>query len=141
VIRADNEEMFKRMVFNIFVSNDDDHLRNHAFLWDWRLPGWRLSPLYDVLPRPSLAQERYLHLGVGPRGRLATLDNALASHERFSLTLAAACRLVAEVWNVLRQWRVYFDDFGVPEAEQQKVAAALRHIDDISTVELRRLLP
>ncbi|MDQ1818106.1 HipA domain-containing protein [Massilia sp. CCM 9210] len=77
VIRADNEELFKRMVFNIFASNDDDHLRNHGFLWDPRLPGWRLSPLYDVLPRPGLATERYLHLGIGPQGRLATLDNAL----------------------------------------------------------------
>ena len=40
VIRSDNEELFKRMVFNIFASNDDDHLRNHGFLWDPRLPGY-----------------------------------------------------------------------------------------------------
>ena len=86
VIRADNEELFKRMVFNIFTSNDDDHLRNHGFLWDPRLPGWRLSPLYDVLPRPSLATERFLHLGIGPQGRLATLDNALDGHPMFSLS-------------------------------------------------------
>jgi serine/threonine-protein kinase HipA len=39
VIRADNEELFKRMVFNIFVTNDDDHLRNHGFLRDPTLPG------------------------------------------------------------------------------------------------------
>ena len=51
VIRADNAELFKRMVYNILVSNDDDHLRNHGFMWDSRLPGWRLSPLYDVLLR------------------------------------------------------------------------------------------
>lgn len=141
VIRADNEELFRRMVFNIFVSNDDDHLRNHGFLWDPALAGWRLSPLYDVLPRPGVAQERFLHLGIGPLGRLATLDNALASHERFSLTLAAACRAVAEVWGVLREWRVYLDGFGVPEQEQQKVAGAFRHLDDISTQALRRMIP
>lgn len=141
VIRADNEELFRRMVFNIFVSNDDDHLRNHGFLWDPGLAGWRLSPLYDVLPRPGVAQERYLHLGIGPYGRLATLDNALASHQRFSLTLAAACSVVAEVWRVLREWRVYFDGFGVPEQEQQKVAGAFRHLDDISTQALRRTIP
>lgn len=141
VIRADNEELFRRMVFNIFVSNDDDHLRNHGFLRDPGLAGWRLSPLYDVLPRPGLAQERFLHLGIGPQGRLATLDNALASHERFSLTLAAAGRIVAEVWRVLREWQVYFDDRGVPEPEQQKVAGAFRHLDDISTQALRRVIP
>jgi serine/threonine-protein kinase HipA len=62
VIRADNRELYARMIYNIFVSNDDDHLRNHAFVWDPRLRGWRLSPLYDVLPRPGIAFERQLHL-------------------------------------------------------------------------------
>ena len=129
------------MILNIFVSNDDDHLRNHGFLWDPRLPGWRLSPLYDVLPRPSHASERFLHLGVGPQGRLATLDNALATHERFMLSLAAACELIDEVWRVMRQWRVYLTEAGVPATEQDKIAPAFRHIDDVSTSALRKLLP
>lgn len=140
VIRADNEELFKRMVFNIFVSNDDDHLRNHGFLWDQRLPGWRLSPLYDVLPRPSLASERYLHLGIGPQGRLATLDNALAEPEKFTLSKAAAYALTAQIWQVVRQWRVFFDAVAVSEKEQDKIATAFRHIDDVSTPGLRKLL-
>lgn len=141
VIRQSNEELFKRMVFNIFVSNDDDHLRNHGFVWDSRLPGWRLSPLYDVLPRPSLASERWLHLGVGPQGRLATLDNALASCERFTLSKQAACHVMADVWRVVREWRVCFDEFGVSVTEQDKIGPAFRHLDDVSTLELRRLLP
>lgn len=141
VIRKDAAELFKRMIFNIFVSNDDDHLRNHGFLCDARLPGWRLSPLYDVLPRPSHASERFLHLGVGPQGRLATLDNALAAHERFTLSLAAACELIDEVWRVVRQWRVYLTEAGVPATEQDKIASAFRHIDDVSTAALRKLLP
>lgn len=73
VIRADNAELFKRMVYNVLISNDDDHLRNHGFVWEPRLASWRLSPLDDVLPRASHAAERFLHLGVGPQGRLATL--------------------------------------------------------------------
>src|SRR3546814_17136977 len=76
LIASDRHELFARMVFNIMVSNDDDHLRNHAFLFDAQGAGWRLSPLYDVVPRPKLAQERMLHLAVGPQGRLARLDNA-----------------------------------------------------------------
>lgn len=140
VIRQNNEELFKRMIFNILVSNDDDHLRNHGFIWDHRLPGWRLSPLYDVLPRASYATERYLHLGVGPQGRLASLDNALATHEKFTLSQATACQLTGEVWRVVRQWRTYFDESGVPDAEQAKISAAFRHIDDVSTPELRKLL-
>ena len=141
VIRADNAELFKRMVYNILVSNDDDHLRNHGFVWEPRVAGWRLSPLYDVLPRPSLASERYLHLGIGPQGRLATLDNALAAHERFTLSRTTACVLMAEVWRVVRQWRVCFEDFGVPAAEIEKIAPAFRHIDDVSTPALRKQLP
>ncbi|MBV8046194.1 MAG: HipA domain-containing protein [Paludibacterium sp.] len=141
VIRADNEELFKRMVYNIFVSNDDDHLRNHGFVWDPRLPGWRLSPLYDVLPRPNLATERMLHLGVGPLGRLATLDNALTAHEQFSLSQTKACQLIDTIWRGVRQWQIFFDQFGVQDAEIAKITPAFRHLDDISTPTLRKLLP
>lgn len=140
VIRADNAELFKRMVYNILVSNDDDHLRNHAFIWDPRLAGWRLSPLYDVLPRASHATERFLHLGIGPQGRLATLDNALEAHEMFTLSRATACKMIADIWRVVREWKVYFEGFGVAAAEIDKIAPAFRHIDDVSTPALRKLL-
>ncbi|WP_028601678.1 type II toxin-antitoxin system HipA family toxin [Ottowia thiooxydans] len=141
VIRADNEELFKRMVFNIFASNDDDHLRNHGFLWDPRLPGWRLSPLYDVLPRPSLATERFLHLGIGPQGRLATLNNALEGHPMFSLSRGRACELMGEVWRVVREWKISFERSGVSADDIAKIAPAFRHLDEISTAETRKLLP
>lgn len=141
VIRADNAELFKRMVYNVLVSNDDDHLRNHGFVWEPRLTGWRLSPLYDVLPRASHATERVLHLGLGPQGRLATLDNALATHEMFTLSRDTACEMVAGIWRVVREWRVRFESFGVPLAEVEKIAPAFRHIDDVSTPMLRKLLP
>jgi serine/threonine-protein kinase HipA len=141
VIRDDNAELFKRMVYNILVSNDDDHLRNHGFIWDETLPGWRLSPLYDVLPRASHATERFLHLGVGKNGRQATLDNALSWHAKFTLSQRAASQFIADVWRVVREWRVYFEELGVDAVEIDKVAPAFRHIDDISTPELRKLLP
>lgn len=140
-IRADNAELFKRMVYNILVTNDDDHLRNHGFVYEPRLGGWRLSPLYDVLPRASLATERYLHLNVGPQGRLATLDNALEAHEMFTLSRAKACELIADVWRIVREWRVYFESFGVPAAEIEKIAPAFRHMDDVSTPALQKMLP
>lgn len=141
VIRADNAELFKRMVHNILVSNDDDHLRNHGFVWEPRLAGWRLSPLYDVLPRASLATARFLRLGVGRQGRLATLENALESREMFTLSCATACEMAAAVWRVVREWRVHFEGCGVHGAEIDKIAPAFRHIDDVSTPALRKLLP
>lgn len=140
-VRADNTELFKRMVFNILVSNDDDHLRNHGFLLDPRLGGWRLSPLYDVMPRPGIAQERTLHLGVGPQGRAATLDNALAAHAAFTLSERDAATAIDEVWRVVRQWRMYFENFGVETVEIDRIASAFRHLDEVSTADLRRKLP
>ncbi len=141
VVRANNAELFKRMVFNILVSNDDDHLRNHGFLLDPRLGGWRLSPLYDVMPRASLASERLLHLGVGPEGRAATLDNALAAHAAFTLSEREAAAAIDDVWRVVRQWRMHFERFGVSAEQMDRVATAFRHVDDVSTAALRRKLP
>ena len=141
VIRENNRELFERLVFNILVNNDDDHLRNHGFVWDPRLSGWRLSPLYDVMPRASLATERRLHLGVGPEGRLATLDNAFAGRETFTLSAEAAAESIARIWKVVREWRVHFEEYQVPAEQIEKIAPAFRHIDDLSTPSLRKLIP
>jgi serine/threonine-protein kinase HipA len=141
VIRENNRELFERLVFNILVNNDDDHLRNHGFIWDLRLPGWRLSPLYDVMPRASLASERRLHLGVGPEGRAATLDNAFAGREMFTLSAEAAGESIAKIWKIVREWKVYFEEYQVPFEQIEKIAPAFRHIDDLSTPSLRKLIP
>lgn len=138
-LKADIEELYGRMVFNILVSNDDDHLRNHAFLWDNAARGWRLSPLYDVMPRASMASERFLHLGVGPKGRLADLDNAYAAKERFGLLGADALRIIDQVWRIVRQWKLHFEAFGVSHEQIERIAPAFRHIDDVSSTELRKM--
>src|SRR5260370_7192626 len=119
VIRENNRELFERLVFNIFVNNDDDHLRNHGFVWDPRLLGWRLSPLYDVMPRASLASERRLHLGVGPLGRIATLDNAFDGREMFTLSAEAPAETVARLCRTLPQWKVSFDTTQLPSPHSQ----------------------
>lgn len=141
VIRRDNRELFGRMVYNILVSNDDDYLRNHGFIWDASLPGWRLSPLYDVMPRPSVAFERQLHLGVGRQGRAATLDNAMTAREAFSLSTTDAVEVISTIWRHVREWRVYFEQYGVSGDDIAKTALAFRHMDDVSSADLRRRLP
>jgi serine/threonine-protein kinase HipA len=141
VIRENNRELFERLIFNILVNNDDDHLRNHGFIWDPRLPGWRLSPLYDVMPRASLASDRRLHLGVGPEGRVATLDNAFAGREMFTLSAEAAGESIAKIWKVVREWKVYFEEYQVPFDQIEKIAPAFRHLDDLSTASLRKFIP
>jgi serine/threonine-protein kinase HipA len=83
------------MAFNILVGNDDDHLRNHAFLFDQR--GWRLSPLYDVVPKPRVGSEGRLILKVGDRGHAATLENALTSAAAFGLKPDEAASLLEDL--------------------------------------------
>lgn len=140
IIMGNRSELFARMVYNIFVSNDDDHLRNHGFIYDPHLGDWRLSPLYDVMPRPGFSHERQLHLGVGANGRLATLDNALSSCGRFGLTSETASRIIAQVWEKVREWRVYFEGYGVEEVDIKKMATAFRHLDEVSSAEFRKRL-
>jgi serine/threonine-protein kinase HipA len=141
VIRDNNRELFGRMVYNILVTNDDDHLRNHGFVWDVRTGGWRLSPLYDVMPKASIAFERQLHLGVGAQGRAATLDNAMTHKEAFSLSERDACEIICRIWRCVRQWRMYFEQYGVPGKDMEAIATAFRRLEDVATPELIKRLP
>jgi serine/threonine-protein kinase HipA len=145
-IRANCEELFARMVFNIFVSNDDDHLRNHGFLRNAQLPGWCLSPLYDVVPRPSMAFERQLHLQVGQQGKLATLDNAMSAYSAFTPQRTTAVAIIRRIWGELRQWRSTFETLGATHPGMgrllDQLAPAMRSLDEIASpalqVEIRK---
>lgn len=132
-IKAACAELFARMVFNIFVSNDDDHLRNHAFVRDPRLGGWVLSPLYDVVPRPGVAYERRLHLEVGDQGKLATLDNALSQFAAFTPARADALAIIRRIWGEVRQWKTVFEQHGAETKLVAQVASAFRELEDIAT--------
>jgi len=130
-VQADRSELFGRMVFNILVSNDDDHLRNHAFVWTPEAKGWALSPLYDVLPKPQVSQERYLHLSVGDQGRLATIPNALSRAAHFGLNDTQARAIVDRIAHPVREWRTYFDQIGVHAKDMEIVASAIRRPKDV----------
>lgn len=139
-VKSDIEELYGRMIFNIFVSNDDDHLRNHAFLWNHALKGWSLSPLYDVTPHAVIAKERYQHLGVGPLGKLATIDNAYGAKERFGLSPQQATAIIDRVWRVVRQWKTHFEELGITQNQIDAIDQAFRKIDDICSPELLKTL-
>ncbi|PKO49594.1 MAG: type II toxin-antitoxin system HipA family toxin, partial [Betaproteobacteria bacterium HGW-Betaproteobacteria-21] len=139
-IAGDRRELYARMVFNILVTNDDDHLRNHAFLYDENAEGWRLSPLYDVVPKPQAAHERMLHLSVGPQGRVAQLDNALAGAGRFGLLPPNAAAIVDRVVRAVRSWRDTFERLGVSARDCDRVASAFRRAGDIGMREVERHL-
>lgn len=124
-VRRDLHELFRRMVLNILVTNDDDHLRNHGFLFDGT--GWRLSPLYDVVPKPQLGLERKLVLGVGPEGRGATLENALAGAAVFDLGLEEASAIVDDMRHMVgARWETLFCDAGIAPTDRGRFATCFR---------------
>lgn len=139
-IQVDRTELFRRLVFNILASNDDDHLRNHAFLYDDAAHGWRLSPLYDVVPRPSASQERYLHLGVGPEGRMSTLDNALAGCEQFGLNSIEAAAMIDLIVRTVREWKGVFEALAVPGLQIDRIGSAFRPPSTIGMATVERFL-
>ncbi len=74
-VKNNQRELFGRMIFNILVTNEDDRLCNHAFLWDAANKGWQLSPL----------------------------NNALSGYSRFGLTLHDAKEIIHRIWRTVRQ--------------------------------------
>ena len=120
----DKVELFKRMVFNAAITNNDDHPRNHALLH--RQAGWRLSPAYDLLPTPLVSQQRRdLALTVGHYGRTASLYNLLSQSGQFGLSDDEARRQVEATVGVVRQWRTVFAGCGVSEKDMDFIAPAM----------------
>lgn len=73
----DLAELWRRIVFSVLISNTDDHLRNHGFLYAG-VAGWRLSPVFDVNPVPTDIKDRVLSTAIGLDGDpTASLDIAL----------------------------------------------------------------
>ncbi len=124
-VRQDLHELFRRMLLNILVTNDDDHLRNHGFLFDGE--GWRLSPLYDVVPKPQLGLERRLVLGVGPEGRNATIENALAGAAVFDLGHEDATAIAEDMSRIVAtRWEHLFTEAGISAADRKRFATCFR---------------
>lgn len=109
--KTDAAELFRRMVFNILISNDDDHLRNHAFINAPR--GWRLSPVYDLVPHAQIGYERHQAIIVGKKGREGSLKNAMTEAGRFGLTDSHAMTIIKEVKAAVSQWDKVFVKHGV----------------------------
>jgi len=116
----DLRELFRRMVFNVLVGNSDDHLRNHGMLFDDK--GWRLSPLYDVVPTPQLGTDRFLVLALGSAGKRATLANALSGHAAFGLEREEATRAIEEMrLRVASGWENSLKDSGLKDQDRVRI--------------------
>ena len=121
---ADCAEMFRRMVFNAAVTNNDDHPRNHALLR--RQNGWRLSPAYDLVPAPVISLERRdLALTVGDYGRTASIYNLMSRAGRFGLSAEEARGQIDSIVEVVRHWRDSFFACGVSPEDVDHIAPAI----------------
>ena len=121
---ADCAELFRRMVFNAAVTNNDDHPRNHALLR--RQKGWRLSPAYDLVPAPAVSLERRdLALAVGHYGRTASIYNLVSQAGRFGLSAEDARSEIDRLVDVLRQWRETFFACGVSAQDVNTITPAI----------------
>jgi serine/threonine-protein kinase HipA len=116
--KKDAQELFSRMIFNILVNNNDDHLRNHGFLFTGK--HWDLSPLYDVVPNVQIGTERDLAIGVGVQGRKANLENALSRCNAFYFSKDEARAEIARLISIVANWKSHFmaSGFSGDEAEQ-----------------------
>ncbi|OGA42160.1 MAG: hypothetical protein A3G24_03050 [Betaproteobacteria bacterium RIFCSPLOWO2_12_FULL_62_13] len=119
----DRIELFRRIVFNAAVTNNDDHPRNHAVRRTAR--GWRLTPAYDLVPAPLVSLERRdLAMTIGTYGRTASIYNLLSQCERFGLTIEAARKEIESIVAIVRNWRDHFLACGVSVADIEYMAQA-----------------
>jgi serine/threonine-protein kinase HipA len=126
--REDARQLFRRMVFNILISNVDDHLRNHGFLWD-SAKGWILSPVYDLNPTPTDIRPRILTTNINLDEATCDVDLALSSAEYFSLSPKDAKSIVKEVAVVTAGWREVANVAGATQSETHRVASAFENAD------------
>lgn len=119
---TDLHELWSRIVFNMCVSNTDDHLRNHAFV---RVPGkgWRLSDAFDMNP---VADGTGLSLNITEADNALDLDLALSVAPQFRLKARTARERVAAIQHVVRQWRGLAGRLKIASREQDRMAGAFR---------------
>ena len=127
--RADLEELFRRMVFNLLIDNSDDHLKNHGML-DAGNGRYRLSPAYDVVPQ--LTNLGYQMLSIDGTTHESHLDLAIQAAPHFDLSPdqgAAIVRKLADI--VYRGWRLNAKVMRVPDGLRKRLESCFRRQGEI----------
>lgn len=117
----DLEQLWRRIVFTICVSNTDDHLRNHGFMLEPM--GWSLAPAYDMNPDPFGAG---LSLNISETDNTQDIDLALSVATVFRVAHKRASEIVAEVTQAVKGWRSVATTHGLPRSAQDGRRNAFR---------------
>jgi len=125
--KADEDcaQLWRRIVFSILVSNTDDHLRNHGFLYESR--GWRLAPAYDLNPMPVDIKPRILTTAIDEADGTASLDLAYEVAGHFGVKPGMAKAIVREVGSAVARWRDTAAAIGLTDKEADRMASAFEH--------------
>ncbi len=111
-IATDLEQMFRRVVFNVAVSNRDDHLRNHGFILN--RDGWSMSPAFDM--NPSIDKAEHV-LNIDDRDNRPDINTVLSTAEFYGLTPTSAEQIVDEVLKAVGMWREVAFKVGLRKGE------------------------
>jgi serine/threonine-protein kinase HipA len=117
--REDLHQLWRRIVFNIAISNTDDHLRNHGFLLTEE--GWRLSPAFDI--NPSIDKDG-LALNIDTDSNALDFELAYNVGEYFMLDKKNMDQILSEVKTSVSKWRKVASSIGIPRTEQDRMSSA-----------------
>ena len=120
-VGRDLEELWRRIVFSIAVSNSDDHLRNHGFLLSKE--GWELSPAYDINPNE---QADGLSLNISHDSNALDYDLAKSVAQDFRLTSKKADEILIKVKSEVSLWKSIASKYGIGRSEQERMEKAFR---------------
>jgi len=126
--KEDIQALWRRLVFNILISNTDDHLRNHGFLYQGP-DGWRLSPAYDLNPVPTDIKPRILTTAINEDDNTASLALAMEVAGYFELDTDMAREIAAAVGDAVSKWRAEAARHGLTKPEIDRMASAFEHQD------------
>ncbi len=110
----DLEELWSRIVFNILISNTDDHLRNHGFILTEK--GWVLSPAYDINPNEDGTG---LSLNINLDDNALTLDLPMEVLEYFRLDKVKALKIIDRIKKSVSNWLRVAIKYQLPKSEQE----------------------
>ena len=122
-VDQDLEQLWRRIVFSICVTNTDDHLRNHGFILTNQ--GWSLSPAYDINP---VETGTGLKLNISDEDNSLDLDLALEVSEFFRLSEERATEIMEEVMVAVSSWNEVAIKYGISRGERELKSIAFKTI-------------
>lgn len=120
-VEVNLHQLWRRIIFNIAISNTDDHLRNHGFILTKE--GWILSPAYDL--NPSIDKDG-LALNIDMDNNALDFELAKSVGEYFRINNSQIEEIIHQVISVVKNWKTVAKDIGISRTEQEIMDAAFK---------------